>query len=129
MPFLYTEQIQVRFADLDPYAHVNNSVYLSYFEIARTNAILDLFNQMTKQGVQIVLTESTCAYKQPVTLETPCFVTVEQDDMGRAWFSLKYTVHNNNGTTFATGTTKHCLVKGDTGRVMRLTQDFIDLLS
>lgn len=129
MPFHYTEKIQTRFADLDPYGHVNNSVYLSYFEVARTNAILDLFNAMTSQGVQIVLTEADCQYKRPVTLATPCFVTVEQDEVSRAWFTLKYTVHDNNGTTFATGSTKHCLVKGDTGRVIRLTEDFITLLT
>lgn len=129
MPFRHTERIQVRFDDLDPYSHVNNSAYLSYFEVARTNAIIDLFNEMTRQGVQIVLTESSCVYKRPVTLETPCFVTVEQGELSRVWFTLSYTVHDNSGTVFATGSTKHCLVKGETGRVMRLTAAFIDLMS
>lgn len=129
MSFCYTEKIQVRFADLDPYSHVNNSVYLSYFEVARTNAILDLFNEMTRQGVQIVLTEATCSYKRPITLEVNCFVTVKQLEVSKAWFSLSYTVHDENNNTFATGTTKHCLVKGDTGRVLRLTEEFLTLLA
>lgn len=30
-------EIQVRFADLDVMGHVNNSVYLSYFEMARVH--------------------------------------------------------------------------------------------
>ena len=30
-------EIQVRYADIDSYGHVNNAVYLSYFELGRIN--------------------------------------------------------------------------------------------
>ena len=30
-------QIQIRFADIDVMGHVNNAVYLSYFEMARVH--------------------------------------------------------------------------------------------
>ena len=35
----YTTLIRVRFRDLDPYAHVNHAVYVTWFEIARTDAL------------------------------------------------------------------------------------------
>ena len=34
--------IQVRFADLDVMGHVNNSVYLSYFEMTRVHYFKEL---------------------------------------------------------------------------------------
>ena len=31
--------VSVRFAELDPYNHVNHAVYVTYFEVARTVAL------------------------------------------------------------------------------------------
>jgi len=34
--FQYKTLIPIRFADIDAFGHVNNAIYLTYFEIARS---------------------------------------------------------------------------------------------
>ena len=41
--FKFSTQIEVRFRDLDALGHVNNAVYLTYFEIARLHYCKHLF--------------------------------------------------------------------------------------
>jgi acyl-CoA thioester hydrolase len=51
--------IRVRFYELDPYMHVNHSVYVQYFEAARIEQLSDAglsLQQMMEEGVMIVVT-------------------------------------------------------------------------
>ncbi len=62
--------IQIRFVDIDKLGHVNNAVYLSYFETARVdyfNTVLRKENDWEKTGLIIARTEID--YAKPVFLE------------------------------------------------------------
>ena len=43
--FLHETSIQIRFNDIDIMAHVNNSVYQNYFDIARTRYFEKVFDE------------------------------------------------------------------------------------
>lgn len=52
--------INVRFYELDPYNHVNHSVYYQYFETARISLLADegfTLQRMMEDGVMIVVTQ------------------------------------------------------------------------
>ena len=52
--------IKVRFYELDPYAHLNHSVYVQYFETARIELLAEAgfdLTEMAQRGVMIVVTE------------------------------------------------------------------------
>ncbi|MEM9200562.1 MAG: thioesterase family protein [Actinomycetota bacterium] len=52
--------IRVRFYELDPYNHVNHSVYVSYFESARVELLAEVgfsLASMREQGQSIVVSE------------------------------------------------------------------------
>lgn len=90
-------KIQVRFADCDLMGHVNNAVYLSYFEMARMHyfeQIIDSNWNWKKQG--IVLLKNTVEYKGPVFLhdEPEIFVTVSY--IGNKSFTMNYILKVNN---------------------------------
>lgn len=60
----------MRFSELDPYDHVNHAVYVTYFEVARTEALasVDLALEDLKQaGTQIVVSELAVRYRVPAT--------------------------------------------------------------
>lgn len=60
--------IKVRFNELDPYNHVNHSVYVTYFETARTEALADVglaLEDMQSDGHQIVVTDLQVRYRLP----------------------------------------------------------------
>ena len=52
--------IRVRFGELDPYNHVNHAVYISYFEAARVELLMEAghsLGQMRVDGHSIVVSE------------------------------------------------------------------------
>ena len=56
---------RVRFYELDPYGHVNHSVYVQYFEAARVEWLAAVgfpLEKLQKGGVQIVVTELNTKY-------------------------------------------------------------------
>ena len=57
--------IGVRFYELDPYGHVNHSVYIQYFEAARVEWLAEVgypLEQLQADGIQIVVTELNTRY-------------------------------------------------------------------
>ena len=79
---MYTSTIRVRFAELDPYHHVNHTVYVTYFEVARVEAMesvgLDLA-QLQSDGWQLVVTELDVRFRRPAvsgdSLSVDCSIT------------------------------------------------------
>ena len=76
-------KIQVRFSDLDIMGHVNNSVYLSYFEYARVHYFGQLLGtdwNWKTDGVLLVRNE--VEYLRPVLLNDTPEVTVYTEEIG-----------------------------------------------
>jgi acyl-CoA thioester hydrolase len=90
--------IQVRWRDLDALAHVNNAVFISYFEYARLAYIHELLGQdaeidrhtMLPVDFQIILPEVSCQYRSPVTLEDKPVVEIWVSQVGRKSFVFQY---------------------------------------
>ena len=62
---VHTTSLKVRFYELDPYDHVNHTVYFSYFETARIEYLRDSgfgLDQMKKEGWQLVLVEANARF-------------------------------------------------------------------
>ena len=86
-------KIQVRFADLDLMGHVNNSVYLSYFEMARVHffaKILGLNWDWNSQG--IILVRNEIDYLKPIFLHDKPLVFVSLSEIGNKSFTLSYQI-------------------------------------
>lgn len=93
-------KIQVRFADLDTMGHVNNSVYLSYFEYARVhyfNQLLGLGWDWRKFGVLVARNEIN--YLKPVLLNDVPQIEILLDSIGSKSFTLAYEVTVNGELT------------------------------
>jgi len=59
--------IRVRFYELDPYQHVNHSVYVQYFEAARVQLLREAglsLQGMMEQGVMIVVTDIATRFRK-----------------------------------------------------------------
>jgi acyl-CoA thioester hydrolase len=73
--YKYKTPIPIRFSDMDAYGHVNNAIYLTYFEIARSNYWRDVIN-WNWGDTGIILGRSEINYLKPITLndEIACYV-------------------------------------------------------
>ncbi len=62
--------IDVRFNEIDPYGHVNHSVYLTYCEVGRTDALTACgipLQAMADQGFQLVVTSLEVRFRAAAT--------------------------------------------------------------
>jgi|694.fasta_scaffold03811_6 acyl-CoA thioester hydrolase len=84
---------EIRFADIDAMGHVNNAVYLSYFEQARIHffsQIIMLNWDWRKQGILVARNEIN--YKLPVYHKDHIVVLVGCSAVGSKSFTLSYEV-------------------------------------
>lgn len=87
-------KIQVRLTDIDILGHVNNSIYLVYFEMAR----IHYFNHMVgpdwnwlEEGV--VLVKNEVEYFQPVFLHDQPEIKLFLKHIGNKSFTLAYELY------------------------------------
>lgn len=84
-------KIQVRFADIDVMGHVNNAVYLSYFENARMHYFKNMLGSnwdWNKDG--IILLKNVVEYLRPVLLNDEPEIKVFVVSIGTKSFTLGY---------------------------------------
>jgi len=68
--FFHKNPIQIRFNDIEIMAHVNNSVYQNYFDLARTHYFNKVFNENINWKVRaLVLAKISIEYLNPIFLE------------------------------------------------------------
>jgi len=96
--------IQIRFSDCDMLQHVNNAIYLQYFETARINFFnIELPNwDWTKSG--IILLKNIVEYKVPLYLTDVCEVEIECSHIGTKSFTLTYKIQVKKGENVITKT-------------------------
>jgi acyl-CoA thioester hydrolase len=63
--FKFSVVVEVRFRDLDALGHVNNAVYLTYFEIARTHYWAQLFGIQSYDEFGFLVVRTECNYRSP----------------------------------------------------------------
>ncbi len=90
-------RIHVRLTDLDILGHVNNAIYLTYFEIARMHyfsaLVGDHWNWM-EEGV--VLVKNEVEYLKPIVLNDVPHVKVYSIQIGTKSFTLGYEITVND---------------------------------
>lgn len=97
----FSTEIQVRFADLDAYGHVNHATFFTFLETARTIVFKETFLDLMKQGLLLMIIKAECSYLKSVDLTGKVIVTMKLEEHRRTSFTLGYQVHDGQGSTFA----------------------------
>ncbi|TKX46850.1 acyl-CoA thioesterase [Halorubrum sp. SD690R] len=88
----YTADIDVRFRDIDAMGHVNNAVYATYIEQARTRFFRDVLD-LDISGASTVLASLSIDFRQPVELDDDAVaVSVEIADLGRSSATMTHEI-------------------------------------
>ena len=83
----HTTTIDVRFAELDPYGHVNHAVYATYFEVGRSEALDSVglpLAALAEGGHQFVVTELVVRFRRAATAGERLTVETVVSEVGRA---------------------------------------------
>ncbi|KOX96869.1 acyl-CoA thioesterase [Halorubrum tropicale] len=88
----YTVDIDVRFRDIDALGHVNNAVYATYVEQARTRFFRDVLDIDISQS-STVLASLSIDFRRPIELpDETVTVTVELADLGRSSATMTHEI-------------------------------------
>jgi acyl-CoA thioester hydrolase len=134
--------VDVRYSDLDEQGHVNNAVFLTYFEQGR----IGYFNEVRRRGrelavraedgggasravdvapaaddarleLPLVIADARVVFRRPIASLMPIYVGVRTASLGRASLELVYAVcAEPGGTLYATGSTTVACVDLASGR-------------
>lgn len=98
--------VEVRFRDLDAMGHVNNAVYFSYLEQARTRYWLTLLpGSIPPEGITdmrrlgFILVHAECDFASPAHLSETLLVGCRISEMGRTSFACDYRIVSGAAST------------------------------
>ncbi|WP_316829390.1 thioesterase family protein [Pedobacter aquatilis] len=89
--FNYKTNIHTRFIDFDMMGHVNNSVYFTYLEIARTKYWEEIIKWDWKK-TGIVIAHAELDYILPIVMNDKVAIHVKTSRIGTSSFDLDYQV-------------------------------------
>lgn len=128
--FRYRHAIEIRYGDTDALGHVNNAVYLSYFEAARGGYYTVVMGHPFGRGPDaekrtFVIAEAHVAYRQPAFYGEPLSCWCRVGWVGRSSFSLEYRVEvadpvSETTRLVADGSTVQVFYDLIAGKVMRM---------
>ena len=127
--YRFTYPLQVRFRDLDALGHVNNAVYLTYFEAARMAYWMHVNGRTDLSGMNMILARAEVDYRAPVGYGDELEVGVRCVSVKRSSFVLEQALVERRGGRLVAQARK-VLVHYDyaAGRSIPLTEDQRQLL-
>ena len=95
VPPVFSHRIEVRFRDCDSFRHVNNAVYLTYFEQARIvmGETLGWRRVLDEAGVSLILAHTSCDYKAQLVFGDEVEIRASVVGIGRRSFTSQFDAH------------------------------------
>jgi len=116
-PRRFHVRIPVRFRDLDPMGHVNNAVYFTYMEVARTLYWQELHHDWSYDVLDFVVARAECDYVSAALLRETVRVDVWLSRIGNSSFVLDYEMHDaDTERLIARGRTVQVMIEEKSGR-------------
>ena len=122
-------QIEVRFADIDAYGHVNNAKYFTYLETARTKIFMENFVDFMNEGILFIVVRAECDFKKPIRLNDPVQVSMWMSKVGKTSFEMDYLIETPDGKLYATAKTVMVAYDQAKSQPTALPEKFIEMVS
>jgi acyl-CoA thioester hydrolase len=123
-------RLRVRYAETDAAGSVHHAEFLTYFEVARVEALRDLgvpVAEFEARGIMMPVVEAHVMLLRRALLDDLLEVAVLLDRVGPASFAFDYEV-TRDGLLLATGWTRIAVVERASGRAVQLPAWVRDLL-
>lgn len=130
MSFPFTMPLTVSFRDLDVLGHVNNAVYLTYFEHARIAYGLQLSGGVRLADLAFIMAEANVTYLKPAFFEDLLVLGVRVSEIGTKSFVMEYGLQRpSSGEQIARGRTVQVWFDYAAQRSVPVPQSFRDAVT
>jgi acyl-CoA thioester hydrolase len=89
--YTFSMKLDIRWSDMDEMRHVNNAVYLTYFEQARVYYFQEACQWNWKE-LGVILASAHVDYIRPVVFPNATYVHVRTSKLGNKSFDLHYLI-------------------------------------
>ncbi len=124
--------IQIRFNDVDLYGHVNNAVYLTYFEEGRMLYFQDIIGtEWDWKTHGTVLARHEIDYKQPMRREDSARLELWISKLGEKSMEISYRITKKKGEDWVECTTGKSVVvtiNYETGKTIPIPDAWVEVL-
>lgn len=96
----YVVPVDVTFRDVDSFGHVNNAVYLSYFEWARTQLWFAITGGRAPFDISFIVARAECDFRAQIAME-PIEVLVRISEIRTTSFDFVYEIRKADGFALA----------------------------
>lgn len=119
--FKYSQEIEVRYADLDTMRHVNNAIYLTYIEQARSGYLATAC-QWDWNSLGMVLAKTDINYRRPIHFHHSPVVWIRTTKLGKSSITQEVVITEKDRNTLIYADATIILVHIDhkTGRPLPL---------
>ncbi len=115
--------VEVRFRDVDMMSHVNNAVYFTYFEVARTRYWKALGEIGAQAEASYVLARAECDFRHPARMGDDLGCHIRVAAFGRTSFDFEYLIRDERtGKVVAAGRTVQVMYDYGAGKVRPLDE-------
>ena len=83
-------ELNVRFRDIDSMGHVNNAVYLTYFEEGRKEFLYSVFGIVKPEDYNFILAHISCDFLKPIKISDSVFLETWVGEIGEKRFDFSY---------------------------------------
>lgn len=86
--FRHVIPVQIRFSDVDQFGHMNNSVYFSLYDLAKTSYLRDVFGQQDWTKFAMVVANINADFISPVFFTDDLIIETTVLHLGNKSFTL-----------------------------------------
>lgn len=121
--------LQVRYRDLDTLGHVNNAVYLSYFELGRIDFIRKYIGSFDASSVNFVLAHVEIDFRKPILMPDNIILETCISGTGNTSFTFRHIIRNgDDGSIYCNGKTVAVLISSSDKKPKKLPDNFRGLV-
>jgi acyl-CoA thioester hydrolase len=96
----YVVPYDVPFRDIDYFGHVNNAIYLTYFEIARTELWFSITGGSEPADITFIVARAECDFRRPIHMER-IDIAVRIAEMRNSSLDFVYEIRKSRGDELA----------------------------
>jgi acyl-CoA thioester hydrolase len=93
----YVVPYEVSFRDIDFFGHVNNAVYFTYFEWARTRYWLDLHRASDPRSIDFIVAHAECDFRRQVAFGEDLDLGVRISEMRNSSVTFENEIRKSRG--------------------------------
>jgi acyl-CoA thioester hydrolase len=127
--YSYETKIRVRYNETDRMGYLHHSVYVAYFEVARTEMMRNMgitYKEMEDSGILLPVYALDISFKQPAFYDDVLTIKSVLTKIPVIRLIIEYEVFNHDGQVICTATSTNVFVSAQNRKPVKAPEAFLE---